>query len=474
MKALLRRNWRLIVAVSAMGIDACIIVLCFVVSLLIDHPKDELASLLTSHGRVFAVTAVVFLGLFVALGVYRTTAHSSFRRQAYIAGKGYVYGAAIVFCTVVIFEGYSASRLLLLTYFFSFPFCYVFVWFLARLVLRSLRMRGYGQWDTLAVGPSSHVDTLSRRLRRMPDLGYNVTARFITPELTTSNQMLHIERDAIEQILDNQKIEMIAFSTAQLNGSFPMLESICAERRIGMRVISPEADGLFTRAGLHDIAGIMLYSPVRTRIAVMKSGIKRALDILGSALLLLLLAPVLVAVAIAVRLDSSGPIFFTQKRSLADDDEPFEFLKFRSMYNDADAQKESLFENNETDGALFKMREDPRITRVGQFIRRYSIDELPQLINVFRGDMSLVGPRPLPIADFQRMNVDDELGGYFRQRARAKPGMTGLWQVSGRSELGFREMVLLDLYYIEHQSILFDFEILAQTLPVVALGKGAY
>jgi lipopolysaccharide/colanic/teichoic acid biosynthesis glycosyltransferase len=120
------------------------------------------------------------------------------------------------------------------------------------------------------------------------------------------------------------------------------------------------------------------------------------------------------------------------------------------------------------------MKDDPRVTNVGRFIRRFSIDELPQLINVLKGDMSLVGPRPLPVADFQRINVDDELGGYFRQRARVKPGMTGLWQVSGRSELGFRDMVLLDLYYIEHQSLLFDFEILAQTVPVVVLGKGAY
>jgi lipopolysaccharide/colanic/teichoic acid biosynthesis glycosyltransferase len=120
------------------------------------------------------------------------------------------------------------------------------------------------------------------------------------------------------------------------------------------------------------------------------------------------------------------------------------------------------------------MRDDPRITKVGRFIRRFSIDELPQLFNVFWGNMSLVGPRPLPIADFTRLKEEDSLGGYFRQRATAKPGMTGLWQVSGRSELGFREMVLLDLYYIENQSILFDIEILAQTIPVVLFGKGAY
>lgn len=464
----------MIVAFSAMGVDASIIVLCFLFSLLIDHPSSDISSLLILHGRIFAVSAVVFLGLFAALGVYRTTSHSSFRRQAYVAGKAFVYGVAIVLCTVVIFEGYAASRVLLLTFFVSFPFIYVLVWFTLRIMMRGLRTRGFGQWDTLAIGPSPHVETLVRRLRRMPDLGYNVTAKIVTPDPNEQSPMLHVERQTVEQVLDGQQIEMIAFSTAQLNGSFEMLEILCAERNIGMRVISPEADTLFSKTGLHDIAGISLYAPVRTRMAVLKGFGKRMFDVAGSACFMFLLSPVFLAVAVALKVESPGPVFFKQRRSLSDSDEPFDFLKFRSMYEDADTQKESLFDNNEADGALFKMKDDPRVTKVGRFIRRFSIDELPQLINVFKGDMSLVGPRPLPIADFQLMNVDDELGGYFRQRARVKPGMTGLWQVSGRSELGFREMILLDLYYIEHQSLLFDFEILAQTLPVVVLGKGAY
>jgi lipopolysaccharide/colanic/teichoic acid biosynthesis glycosyltransferase len=150
------------------------------------------------------------------------------------------------------------------------------------------------------------------------------------------------------------------------------------------------------------------------------------------------------------------------------------FFKFRSMIHTADEQKESLLHRNESSGALFKMKNDPRLTRVGKVIRKFSIDELPQLFNVLKGEMSLVGPRPLPICDFAQMQKEDHMGGYFRQRGKAKPGMTGLWQVSGRSDLGFREMVLLDLYYIEEQSILFDIEILAQTFPVVVFGKGAY
>ena len=167
-------------------------------------------------------------------------------------------------------------------------------------------------------------------------------------------------------------------------------------------------------------------------------------------------------------------MFFRQKRALTDEEVPFEFLKFRSMISEADEQREALAEQNETGGVLFKIKDDPRLTRIGRFIRRHSIDELPQLINVLRGEMSLVGPRPLPARDLGRIKGEDHMGGFFRQRAKVKPGMTGLWQISGRSDLGFREMVLLDLYYIEHQNLLFDIEILARTIPVVVLGKGAY
>jgi lipopolysaccharide/colanic/teichoic acid biosynthesis glycosyltransferase len=144
------------------------------------------------------------------------------------------------------------------------------------------------------------------------------------------------------------------------------------------------------------------------------------------------------------------------------------------MIAEADEMKLDLLTRNETSGPLFKIKDDPRLTHVGRIIRKYSIDELPQLINVLKGDMSLVGPRPLPVRDLLRMKEADHMGGYFRERGKTKPGMTGLWQVSGRSDIGFREMVLLDLYYIEHQTLLFDIEILAQTIPTVLFGRGAY
>jgi exopolysaccharide biosynthesis polyprenyl glycosylphosphotransferase len=283
-----------------------------------------------------------------------------------------------------------------------------------------------------------------------------------------------VDAATVEREIIHQRAELLVLTSPDLNGTYDEVERVCRKYRVRMRVVSPETDDLYHRVRIHDIAGLPLFSPSRRRIDATKRAVKRVFDVVVTSILLVLTAPIFLLVAIATKLESHGPVFFKQKRALSDRDTPFTFYKFRSMYHEADEKKESLFPFNESNGALFKMKNDPRLTRVGRFIRRYSIDELPQLINVLKGEMSLVGPRPLPVGDFARVTAQDDIGGYFRARAKAKPGMTGLWQVLGRSHLGFREMVMLDLYYIENQSLLFDIEILAKTLPVVLFGRGAY
>jgi lipopolysaccharide/colanic/teichoic acid biosynthesis glycosyltransferase len=168
-----------------------------------------------------------------------------------------------------------------------------------------------------------------------------------------------------------------------------------------------------------------------------------------------------------VKLTSSGPVFFRQTR-IARDGNEFAMLKFRSMVDGADEQVDELMEQNDHDGVLFKMREDPRVTRVGRFIRRYSLDELPQLWNVLCGDMSIVGPRPpLP-------SEVSKYGGDVGRRLMVKPGITGLWQVSGRSDLSWDESVRLDLYYVENWSLTLDLVIVGKTVKAVLAGSGAY
>jgi len=183
--------------------------------------------------------------------------------------------------------------------------------------------------------------------------------------------------------------------------------------------------------------------------------------------LLVLLSPLLAVIGLAVRLSSRGPILYRQAR-VGLDAEPFQLIKFRSMIASADGERAQLAEANEATGPLFKLRRDPRVTSVGQWLRKLSLDELPQLWNVLRGEMSLVGPRP-PLPEEVERYED-----WQRLRLKAPQGLTGLWQVSGRSRLSFEEMVLLDLYYIENSSLLLDLEILMETLPTILHGDGAF
>jgi lipopolysaccharide/colanic/teichoic acid biosynthesis glycosyltransferase len=205
----------------------------------------------------------------------------------------------------------------------------------------------------------------------------------------------------------------------------------------------------------------------RLRTGIIESGIKRTIDLVGAASLLLALSVPLAIIALAVRLESRGPVIFKQTR-VGKNGKPFTFYKFRSMHTDADVRLAHLLEFNETEGATFKMKNDPRVTRVGRILRRTSLDELPQLLNVLFGQMSLVGPRPgLPR---EVKNYQD----WQYERLKVTPGLTGLWQVSGRSSLTFEAMTKLDIYYVEHWSLWLYFKILIKTVKTVATGKGAY
>ena len=196
--------------------------------------------------------------------------------------------------------------------------------------------------------------------------------------------------------------------------------------------------------------------------------VKRALDIVVSALGMILLAPVFLAIAVAVKLSSPGPVFFSQVR-VGRYGRHFNFYKFRSMRQDAEALKDGLKKQNESkDGVIFKMKDDPRITKVGRFLRRTSLDELPQLWNVFIGDMSLVGPRPPVPSEVQEYTLED------RKRLDVIPGITCLWQIKGRSEIPFHEQVRLDKEYILAPGIWKDVVILLKTIPAIIGGKGAY
>jgi len=238
-------------------------------------------------------------------------------------------------------------------------------------------------------------------------------------------------------------------------------------RRVKVQVI-PSATALIgSRPLVSQDMGLPLLEIGYPRLNKRQWILKRLLDIAGSLGWLIVLSPLLIGVAVLIKLTSAGPVFFKQKRVGADE-KVFLCYKFRSMYEDAEQRQAELESKNEADGALFKIKNDPRITPIGRFIRRWSIDELPQLINVLRGEMSLVGPRPLPLRDFELMSE------VHKKRLGTVPGITGYWQISGRSDCSFEDMVRLDLYYVDNWSLALDLKIILKTLRAVLRREGAY
>jgi len=232
-------------------------------------------------------------------------------------------------------------------------------------------------------------------------------------------------------------------------------------------VVAPQlTDIAGPRVHVRPIEGLPLLHVEEPTLSGLSWLAKNVLDRVAAALGLVLLAPLFAVVAVAIKLSDPGPVFFRQLR-VGYEGRTFRVWKFRTMYVDAEARRAALLDQNESDGQLFKIRDDPRIFPLGKLLRASSIDELPQLINVLRGEMSLVGPRPLPAED------GDYLGD-VRRRLLVKPGITGLWQVSGRSDLSWDEAVRLDLYYVDNWSLAYDLSILWRTIGVVLTGKGAY
>ena len=236
---------------------------------------------------------------------------------------------------------------------------------------------------------------------------------------------------------------------------------------VEVRVTATLPEMLASRLTVQPIGGMMALSLKPVRLSGTQAAVKRAFDLGVSSLGLLVLSPALLAIAAAVRLTSPGPVFYRQER-VGQRGRPFTILKFRTMRDGADAMVSELRLKHGMNDLMFKLQDDPRVTPVGRFLRRFSLDELPQLINVARGEMSLVGPRPpLPeeVAEYEDWQFD---------RLEVPPGVTGLWQVSGRSELSFDECVRLDLFYIENWSLAYDLYIVAKTLPVLVSRRGAY
>ncbi|HEY1457275.1 MAG TPA: sugar transferase [Solirubrobacteraceae bacterium] len=330
-----------------------------------------------------------------------------------------------------------------------------------------LRAAGYRRRAVL-VGTGKHIRDLAHALGHAPHARIEVVG-FISLSALPANGLRALgSLEDLEQVLAVERVDEVIIA----DPDFPQREAVdlvdrCHQRGIRVRIAPSTMEILIHRAEFVPGESVPLFELGPPVFEGIDFAVKRTFDLVASIFLLVALSPVLSVIVLAVRISSRGPILFRSKRP-GIGQRPFDCLKFRTMYVDAERQQEGLEEFNEASGALFKIRNDPRTTPVGRLLRRFSMDELPQLINVLRGEMSLVGPRPLPQRDYELLE------DWHRKRYLVLPGITGLWQVSGRSELDFDDLVHLDFIYLERWSLALDLTILLKTVPAVAMRRGAY
>ena len=337
-------------------------------------------------------------------------------------------------------------------------------WLWRRWILHK-RKKGEELQTTIVIGDSHDQERVREALTDRPWAGYEVIATRPGPAAGQTATWLD---DLMVEVKD-QEISCIALTgSCDLNGSDIRELSWRIEGQ-GIDLLLSSTLGAVTgpRLSLRVATGLPFVHLDEVGLSLSQRTTKRALDLVGSALTLIVLSPILVLIALAVLVTSGRPIFFGQPRA-GFRGQLFRMWKFRTMRPDADQQKEELRQAADLDSPMVKIPNDPRITPIGRFLRRWSLDELPQLFNVLLGNMSLVGPRPHPTDDIERYRETDS------RRLLAKPGMTGLWQVAGRSDLTWEDAVELDLIYIENWSLLGDIAILARTVQAVLTRSGAY
>ena len=427
-----------------------------------------------------AVSVLIVVAWASALAIYHTRAHQvigagpeEFRRVW--TATLWVFGVVAVVSTLFKLEiarGYLAI---------AFPlglFALSVNRNLARRYVAAQRRRGRFTTAVLAIGEPRSVKALALSLTRHPDEGYSV-AGACTPGIPHRENIVvpglgpltvfPYEADIRHAIVASQADTVALTSAAEL-GPEGIRDLSWQLEKLGVDlVVSPGiVDVAGPRLTVRPVAGLPLIHVDKPRYQGAKRFQKRAFDVCFSLLALLAASPVMIAAAVAIKVTSRGPVFYCSER-IGLDGVPFRMIKFRSMVVDADRQLAEVGHlNDSVGGVLFKVRSDPRVTRVGTHLRRYSIDELPQFINVLRGDMSVVGPRP-PL----RSEVET-YDHRIRRRLLVRPGITGLWQVSGRSDLSWEDSARLDLSYVENWSMLSDLAIAARTVTVVCGGSGAY
>jgi exopolysaccharide biosynthesis polyprenyl glycosylphosphotransferase len=495
-----RRQWRIFECVAMILLDATLITAAFRLAyylrytVLLDSPflynirnnlsafdnpsihntlTHDIRSPISNFSGLGTGIVIGMIAIFALRGLYGIRLTGSWFRQAWNIVSSATLGLAFLITYYFVFQPTANSRLLVL-----------FVWTMTILVLCLGRLivsasmgllyrLGIGETRLLVVGSGRLGKMIMQNIAASPDLGYSIVG-FLSdmsepPGDFGRFKMLGTLNDLDLVIRSMQVDEVIIALPSNLHEQSIRSVRLCERLGASFKLVPDlyELSLSLSRIGMEAIEGIPLLGIRQASSNTIQRFVMRAVDIILSFLILLVGLPFWLCVALAIRLNSPGEVIYRQTR-IGKNGRPFKVFKFRSMYKDAERVLSDLMIYNEAQGPLFKMKSDPRVTPVGKFLRRTSFDEIPQLINVIRGEMSLVGPRPpLPqeVAEYE---------GWHKERLSIKPGMTGLWQVRGRSDISFDEGVLMDLYYIQNWSLRLYFQILLRTIPAVILSRGAY
>jgi len=411
---------------------------------------------------------VLFLG---NQNLYKTNRLFSIFEEAALVLKSVLYSTLVTGMVVFFIKAIAISRLVFIGN-FIFLCISLSLWrIMKRLALRQLILKGYNNFNVLIAGCGRIAEELVREVQNNTYLGLKIVG-FLDDNGNKAGQELYGYKVLggiadFEKIIHQNFVDEVLITVPENRNAITRMLELGREMNVGVRVI-PNPFELATEVlNVYRIGHLPLLSYSIKNFHKADLVGKRIMDITLSILGLVLLSPLFIVLAILIKLSDRGPVFYVSKR-YGRKGRVFDFYKFRSMVTNAEEALKDLKDKNEKDGPIFKIKNDPRVSKLGKFIRKHSIDELPQLWNVLKGDMSIVGPRPLPIGQVQKHDFSQ------LKRLEIKPGITGLWQIRGRSDTSFQRLVQWDTWYINNWSLWLDFAVIFRTISVVIKGKGAY
>lgn len=426
--------------------------------------------------RVYLPFVIIFTLLLILVyrqqGIYRLRRQISWFDEFYSIVNGTATGTIITIVFIFLYRPAFYSRII----FIYAGLISVAILGLSRLVkvlmLRRMRRQGIGTKRVLVVGAGEVARTVMRAVVANPEYGFNIVGFLDDNPAKGETDIGRFKAlggiDNLVDVLQVEKIDEVIITLPwQYHRRIVGVMARCERNNVRARIVPDLFQMTFNHMHVEEIAGVPMIGVKEVGIGGLNQLVKRSIDVVFSALALFLGAPLMALIALMIKMESPGPVLFRQER-VGKNGQRFTLYKFRSMMDGAEHQQAALLPLNEADGPLFKIKDDPRMTRLGKWLRRLSLDELPQFYNVLRGEMSLIGPRPPLPAEVEQYQE------WHKRRLDVAPGLTGLWQVSGRSELTFDEMALLDIYYIENWSLSLDTKILCRTIPKVLFGNGAF